>query len=198
MGELSRYDSEELDDRSNSLSYSYDKVDVNSIGSDEIQRFQDRDRPRKMIEAFEETKHLIDPRYRNCIESIHQSPFLPNSVVTHNENENYRLMFSGVSTCIIYDASSDKMVQVDKAEILLEYRTLEPTLILHIYKLIYKKIDKSLFDLTKFFITFAEVFRLDYEVLYKNIPYSHSDKLREMLKSKTVSTDINDKLSLGF
>jgi len=193
--DLDQYDKMELDDRSNSITYlSTPKVDINVIGSDDIQRFQNRERIKLIIEQFEEIKCEIDYKYRNCVEAISQSILKPNSIVIYAGAENYRILLLENDVCHIHKLG--KLIKINVSEVSLQFVQLEDTHILKVFRLIYQDIDKNLFDIVKFFTTFAEVFNLDYKILYDNIPYTYQEKLREIMKSKSKNEGLGDNVSL--
>ena len=151
------------------------------IASEELQ-FQDEERTKLIIKAFEGITHQINPKYRNCIDSMITDAYMTNTPVSYNEESGYKIMFSTKNSCIIF--GNGKLIEVEKSVLDVECNYLGKEVIPFIYTKIYKSINKNLFDTIKFFILFADVFNIDYKELYDNIPYVYRSKIESILKKK--------------
>lgn len=178
MSYHSNNDDTDFDGESVSSSGSFS---IESVESNE-QHFQDSERVNLIIKSFESITHQINPKYRNCIDSVISNSYTPNTTVKYLSESGYKIMYSTKDNCVLH--GNGKLIEVSKSDIDIEPNYLDSDVITQIYTRIYKNIDKNMFDIIKFFTIFADTFNIDYKLLYDNIPYNHRTKIESLLKNK--------------
>jgi hypothetical protein len=168
------YDGESMSSYGGSQSIdSVESIDQNS---------QDSERIRLIIKSFDEISQQINPKYRNCIDSVISDSYSPNTSVKYLDDSGYKIMFTVDDKCVLY--GNGRLFEANKSDITIQTVYLDTEIISSIYTKVYKNIDKNIFDVIKFFVLFADIFNIDYKLLYDNIPYNHRTTIESLVRKK--------------
>jgi len=147
------------------------------VSNDDIGDFQSRDRKLEIIRGFNETKHLIAPKYRNMFsdniigsEIVHLGKHY--TIVTNYDGKMVAVSANGRHVIV------DDVVPHEKIDI-------PDQLLCGIYKNILSVIDMHMYDRITLFTSIADVFDIEYSKLYELMPYSHGTELKNILIKKT-------------